>query len=651
MKRKSSVLLSNVGSTSPQQNAINQLQQQGQPQSPVPSPFLSPPCKIVNFVEEVTKFILEGAVRGVSMGLLSGNEQGKCIEFELRLGLITTTTTYPQTSSRPRVAVERRVLSPREIPPGSPPFVLIVNSHPHLHTKFESSVAASDFGAVRGGENGVGGGLLRSFGVPNDVKAREVPKYIGHRKTVESVEFQGIGGGGSGSGSASSNLPNRNLSASSPNSAITMSTLRFTTPILPPGQPFYERKSRVLEPLTVAAPACNYDMRLSCQLEEKLPIGHEDTGANNGNGINTNKDGGGSMRRNKNRPSFQPLQDRAPNNFWRVDLTVVDESKGGGRGRGGEGEKNTTTREIEIEMTESGVQRVLTGAKNNPGNCEVANEAAKQLLNLLKNGLNPKMHSTSHENTNLENHLEPHPNLNVASLAVRCCDHLRQNADNFTSACVQNGRPVEVSGSGGSGRSIFIGAMPCNFHRSDLQKIIDGSGNNGNGKDGSGNDTLQFLSEKTDGVRHLLVINNSRTACGSALLDRTNKAFRPKSRPGEDPLVHLDQLNYSPVAQQQQPLLSETILDGEIVLNRFNDNNKIVFIVFDVLILNGFCCAKLPFRERLKVLQNFFANNTENNSSIIMGSSQLPIVLKTFVKSHDATQNGVISLLKKVHER
>jgi len=49
-----------------------------------------------------------------------------------------------------------------------------------------------------------------------------------------------------------------------------------------------------------------------------------------------------------------------------------------------------------------------------------------------------------------------------------------------------------------------------------------------------------------------------------------------------------------------------TSLGAEVVLNRMNNNFRIVFIVFDVLILNGTPMSHKPFGERLNRLKKFF---------------------------------------------
>ena len=140
------------------------------------------------------------------------------------------------------------------------------------------------------------------------------------------------------------------------------------------------------------------------------------------------------------------------------------------------------------------------------------------------------------------------------------------------------------SSSGGSSNEDFIGCMPVSFQRHHFEEVQNGD---------------YYVSEKTDGVRYLMVFTGSNVV----LLDRNMQGWKPKP------------LNCGGAGGAQNILENlakhiapGTVFDGEVVINR--KSKRPIFIVFDLLCNGGAALVKHAFKERLKQLRegNFVIN-------------------------------------------
>lgn len=95
-----------------------------------------------------------------------------------------------------------------------------------------------------------------------------------------------------------------------------------------------------------------------------------------------------------------------------------------------------------------------------------------------------------------------------------------------------------------------------------------------------------FASEKSDGVRHMLLLLNS----GVFLIDST---FRVRSVPMRFPNKTTGHVHH------------RTLLDGEMVYDRVEESKFVLrFLVFDVIALNGSLVMDCKLTDRLKMIQN-----------------------------------------------
>jgi hypothetical protein len=196
-------------------------------------------------------------------------------------------------------------------------------------------------------------------------------------------------------------------------------------------------------------------------------------------------------------------------------------------------------------------------------------------------------------------------------LALAQCDALKRFNDSgdWSPAISPDGGPTSDNFPTNNRRR-FIGCMPVNFSRhniEDVQRCEKG----------------YFLSEKTDGVRYLMVFTGSTVV----LVDRSLNGIQPipKDSTGDDPMKLL------------LPLIQPgTILDGEVVMHR--ELRRPIFIVFDVMVAGSKALVKLPFEKRLECLkQAGFRTPTANkdmfaDANIFNKAVALPLVRKNFVR-------------------
>lgn len=167
----------------------------------------------------------------------------------------------------------------------------------------------------------------------------------------------------------------------------------------------------------------------------------------------------------------------------------------------------------------------------------------------------------------------------------------------------------------------FIGCMPVNFSRHNIEEVQRSDGG-------------YFLSEKTDGVRYLMVFTGKSVVLVDRASHESKKAFQPKPRGNkadskEDPLQNI-------IAAVKPG----AVFDGEVVVHR--KLRRPIFIVFDVLANSANePILHLPFEQRLQHLKaaSFVKKGAGidifNPASVSNPNVALPLVRKNFVKRVD----------------
>ena len=181
----------------------------------------------------------------------------------------------------------------------------------------------------------------------------------------------------------------------------------------------------------------------------------------------------------------------------------------------------------------------------------------------------------------------------------------------------------------------FIGCMPVNFSRHNIEEVQRSDAGADGGGEGGG--AGYYLSEKTDGVRYLLVFTGKTAVLVDRASHDTKKAFQPilrgqKVDSGEDP--------FGPILNLVKP---GAVLDGEVVVHR--KLRRPIFIVFDVLANSASePILHLPFEHRLRHLKaasfvkNGAGTDVFNPPAVADPNVALPLVRKNFVKRVDLDQ-------------
>jgi hypothetical protein len=174
--------------------------------------------------------------------------------------------------------------------------------------------------------------------------------------------------------------------------------------------------------------------------------------------------------------------------------------------------------------------------------------------------------------------------------------------------------------------------MPVNFSRHNIDEIPRSEGNG------------YFLSEKTDGVRYLMVFTGTSVVLVDRASHETKRAYQPKPKHAgeggggvDDPMRHAASL-----------VKPGAVLDGEVVVHR--RLRRPVFVVFDVLAnSSNEPILHLPFEQRLRHLRSasFVRGGTNTGGGVGGGvdlfdpsavsdpNVALPLVRKNFVDRVD----------------
>lgn len=322
---------------------------------------------------------------------------------------------------------------------------------------------------------------------------------------------------------------------------------------------------------------------------------------------------GWTQKRVKRRRSYSR---RDKSIAWQIDVTEITTSSNS-PARGG-GAHTHVSYEIEVELRESVLLQLI-----NEGDPEKLGKLTTQLANQLwwiLSQINPISDALDVEET-----LRDHPNKKAVQLALATCGALKRFMDSGQAhyeSPIGNGKQTP---SASLSNVNFIGCMPVNFSRHDMEEIQRSP------------DNAYFLSEKTDGVRHLLVF----TGDTAVLVDRAMRGKQPvpaAAAPGgganDDP--------FAPILGLVAP---GTVLDGEVVMNRRGRKPRPIFIVFDVMAVNATTpVLHMPFEDRLRLLrQASFKVPTESRdvfdpSAVANPNVALPLVRKNFVKRTDVDE-------------
>lgn len=360
-----------------------------------------------------------------------------------------------------------------------------------------------------------------------------------------------------------------------------------------------EHKAK-LTTMDIALPAAPYDLRVTLATERAVDKDVRDTPQ------------GWRTKRLKRRRSYT----RRDKSFaWQLDVTEVtskDSDIVAGAG---------TSYEIEMELNAATTLKLV-----NESNEDVANKLCKQLAQQLwwmLSQINP-----IHDVLDVEEHLQEHPDQAATKLALAQCGALKRFVDSRGSEWKS---PISADGNSPSPSASlynikFIGCMPVNFQRHNIEEIQR--------SESSGH----FLSEKTDGVRYLMVFTGKTVV----LVDRAMKGNQPKpvaGTGGSDPLL--------PVLPLFRP---GTVLDGEVVMHR--KLKRPIFIVFDVLAISTEKpVLHLPFEQRLNHLRKAtFRTATANRDMFAPEDVKNPRIALPFVRKNFVKRTDLDNLLSKVIE-
>jgi len=383
------------------------------------------------------------------------------------------------------------------------------------------------------------------------------------------------------------------------------------------GQP--ERKDK-LSTMDMALPAAPCDLRLTCATETALE-GQQVLGV-------SKLVGGWNKKRIKRRRSYV----RSDKSFaWRMDVTEVTttenpagnnnaKSAAAAGGGGGDTTHPEVGYEIEMELSATMTQKLIA-TREDAAARDLAKTLAQQLWFMVQQ-LNP-----THDVLEVEEFLQDHTSAEATKLAIGQCGTIKR----FIESKMQNWRSA-IAPEGGRNANgecspprNFIGSMPVNFSRHNIEEVQRSEGG-------------YFLSEKTDGVRYLLVFTGSTAVLVDRASHESKKAFQPKPR-GKNGNGGSEGEG-DPLASAAASIKPGAVLDGEVVVHR--KLRRPIFIVFDVLANSANePILHLPFEQRLKHLKqaSFVKKGVSvdvfDPAAVSDPNVALPLVRKNFVKRAD----------------
>eukprot|EP00522_Entomoneis_paludosa_P007418 CAMPEP_0172454760 /NCGR_PEP_ID=MMETSP1065-20121228/11651_1 /TAXON_ID=265537 /ORGANISM="Amphiprora paludosa, Strain CCMP125" /LENGTH=746 /DNA_ID=CAMNT_0013207145 /DNA_START=15 /DNA_END=2255 /DNA_ORIENTATION=+ len=355
-----------------------------------------------------------------------------------------------------------------------------------------------------------------------------------------------------------------------------------------------------LSTMDLTLPAAPYDLRVTLSSENIM----DPT-------VRNQPPNGWTSRRIKRRRSYT-----RSSMAWQLDVTEVTTHYKSAE------KPSEVTFEIELEIRAS----VMLDLINEEDQSKI-NSTAKQLASQawwILSQLNPLADALD-----VDEQLRDHPNQRAVQLALAQCGALKRFMDGGANVASYESPIANPSDAPLASLSNvkFIGCMPVNFSRHDMDHIQRADEN------------AYFLSEKTDGVRHLMVFTGDTVV----LVDRAMRGKQPVWEGKGDPF-----------AQYIHRIKPGTVLDGEVVMNRKNPQKpRPLFIVFDVLTISTTePVLHLPFANRLEHLRRgTFSSNPKTGDPMdhraltVSPPLALPLMRKNFV-----TRTAVGQLLANVHE-
>lgn len=345
------------------------------------------------------------------------------------------------------------------------------------------------------------------------------------------------------------------------------------------GSVIMEQKTRELE-FQIHLPSCPYDCRITASIERPLEAAETPVMSQ-----------GWESRRTKDRSSYNDGRQGHPQRSkWQADLTkVLTEQGTAGASAGPASAENTFEVELElkpedctqwIQLSDTAAAQARTG--------EVAQDLWLRLSSMM-------------------------PREETAGALREVKDPSLEAAGQR--ACLAPFQAEDAATGGGRSGMGFPGTLPIGFSRRSVQKVQR---------------EKYFVSEKTDGVRHfLVVVRSDHNKLVALLFDRKFKAWT---------MDGMEELG--------EALGEGTALDGEVVRNR--SWKRDIFMVFDCMSVGAQSCAQEVFERRLNKLQNdvlshrylkFLSQHPDNvNHPVNSKMKILPLVMKYFYPSRQISE-------------
>ncbi|KAI8975621.1 mRNA capping enzyme, catalytic domain-containing protein [Mycotypha africana] len=120
-----------------------------------------------------------------------------------------------------------------------------------------------------------------------------------------------------------------------------------------------------------------------------------------------------------------------------------------------------------------------------------------------------------------------------------------------------------------------------------------------------------FVTEKADGIRYLLYFVHSPKGPASFLFDRNQVWY------------YVPNLLF-PLRGRENEFLTETLMDGELVLDIDADKKTWRYLIFDLMVVNGSPILQRSFNTRLGMLQQDVIQPFNSNLKLISELNKLP---------------------------
>ncbi|KAL3812187.1 hypothetical protein ACHAXA_011873 [Cyclostephanos tholiformis] len=219
--------------------------------------------------------------------------------------------------------------------------------------------------------------------------------------------------------------------------------------------------------------------------------------------------------------------------------------------------------EIEMELSSTMTRKFLDPRIDDDNGRRLAEMLSQQLWFMIQQ-LNP-----THDVLEVSEFLREHTSAESTRLAIGQCSAMRQFADSGW----RSWRTAVVADPGDANAGV-----------GDAVQRLEGNG--------------YFLSEKTDGVRYLMVFTGTSVVLVDRASHETKRAYQPKPKN----VGNGDDIN-DPMRLAASLVKAGAVLDGEVVVHR--RLRRPVFVVFNVLAnSSNEPILHLPFEQRLRHLRS-----------------------------------------------